>query len=137
MINKRTTSRTQQLRQRLSQVFFKRQPTPLQLGLTLTVVLVMAAFYVFQQLKIESAARDIQALTRDRDRLENLNEFTMADIDEMSRFASIEKTARVKLGMEFPSEAPSTLIIIPPDEDEGMLASTMDKVLPELQGASR
>lgn len=117
--------------------FARRQPKPWQVITTLFIVMIMAGLYVFQQLEIISAAQDIQQLSHDRNRLQNLNEFTQADIDEMSRFSYIEATARKKLDMDFPVDAPTTLVIVPPDAHENMLTSTLDAVLPDLFGASR
>jgi cell division protein FtsL len=117
--------------------FVRTQASPRHVILTLFIVMMMAGLYVYQQLEIVRAAQVIQQLGHDRDRLQNLNEFTRADIDEMSRFSYIESTARETLDMDFPADAPSTLVIIPPDANQGLLAATLDAVLPNLFGASR
>ena len=111
--------------------------TPRQMALALLTLCGMATLYVYQQALVEQTALEIRTLQIQRDRLKNLNEFARAEIDEMSRFSKIERQARDQLGMDFPTEAPAILVILPPGSRQGSLATLLDWVVPNGWGGTR
>ena len=79
--------------------------------ITITVLLTLAIIFVWERVEIDALSLNINKLKEKKLNYFTYNEILKAEIDNKSRFESINKIARFKLNMKFPGDNSVILVI--------------------------
>jgi len=79
--------------------------------LYIIILFVLAIIYVWERVEIDAVSLNTTRLKEEKSSLISFNEILKAEIENETRFESIEKIAKNKLGMDFPGNNSVTLVI--------------------------
>ena len=86
-------------------------PKTHKLFLYIIILFVLAIIYVWERVEIDEVSLNTTRLKEEKSSLISFNEILKAEIENKTRFESIEKIAKNKLGMDFPGNNSVTLVI--------------------------
>ena len=75
------------------------------------IIFILAIIYVWERVEIDEVSLNTNRLKEEKSTLVSFNEILKAEIENKSRFESIEKIAKNKLGMDFPGNNSVLLVI--------------------------
>ena len=81
------------------------------LVITTSILLVLLIIFVWERVEIDAISLNINRLKQKKSSLTAYNEIMKAEIENKSRFESIDKIARNKLHMKFPGDNSVILVI--------------------------
>ena len=82
-----------------------------KLFLYIIILFVLAIIYVWERVELDAVSLNTSRLKEEKSSLISFNEILKAEIENKTRFESIEKIAKNKLGMDFPGNNSVTLVI--------------------------
>ncbi len=82
-----------------------------KLFLYIIILFVLAIIYVWERVELDAVSLNTTRLKEEKSSLISFNEILKAEIGNKTRFESIEKIAKNKLGMDFPGKNSVTLVI--------------------------
>lgn len=86
-------------------------PKTHKLFLYIIILFVLAIIYVWERVEIDEVSLNTTRLKEEKSGLISFNEILKAEIENKTRFESIEKIAKNKLGMDFSGNNSVTLVI--------------------------
>ncbi len=84
------------------------------LVITIFILLILAIICVWERVEIDAVSLNISKLKEEKSGLTAYNEILKAEIENKTRFESIDKIARNKLDMKFPGNNSVILVINKP-----------------------
>jgi hypothetical protein len=94
------------------------------------ITFILAFIYVWERVEIDSVSFSINKLKGIKSSFIANNEFLKADIDNKTRFESIEKVATTELNMEFPGD--KSIVFVLEDKNDKTIFNKLKEFLNNL-----
>ncbi len=101
-----------------------------KLFIYIIITFILAFIYVWERVEIDSVSFSINKLRGIKSSFIANNEFLKADIDNKTRFESIEKVATTELNMEFPGD--NSIVFVLEDKNDKTIFNKLKEFLNNL-----